>query len=310
MKRILTLVLALLVIALPCAFAEESRGTVYWCANNTANEFSVNMAKYCEEIGNSYGWEVIVLDADSDVATQLSNVEKAIAADAAAIFIDPVSTDGLNTVLLSAINDHDIPVICIHGGTSNQEELTAFVACDMYTGGMIEMQMCVDDLGGKGKIAIIRATEGHDVANNITDGYYAVLENYPDIEVVYTGMGDWGADSATPFAETWLTADPDIDAIVCNNDGMALGVRPIIHSMGLEDSCKLYGLYAISEARNYIRDENCCYAGSIMMDTYAEFEAGFDILEKYYNGEEFENQVVIDPVGVNAYNIDELFPDD
>ena len=150
--------------------------TVYWCANNTANEFSVNMAKFCEEHGKSYGWDVIVLDADSDVATQVDNVEKAIAANAAAIFIDPVSTDGLNEVLLSAVNEHGIPVLTIHGSASCQDQLTAFVACDMYVGGVLEMQQCMDDIGGKGKIAIIRATEGHAVANNSTDGDYDVLE--------------------------------------------------------------------------------------------------------------------------------------
>ncbi len=287
----------------------ESKGTVYWCANNTANEFSVNMAKYCEEIGKENGYKVIVLDSDTDVATQISDVETAIAANATAIFIDPTSTDGLNAVLLSAVKDHNIPVICIHGGTSNQEELTAFVACDMFKGGEIEMQMLADDLDGKGKIAILRSTEGHDVANNITDGYYAVLENYPDIEVVYVGVGDWGADSATPYAETWLTATPDLNAIICNNDGMALGVRPVVASMGLEETCWVYGLDAISEARMYIR-EGGCYKGSIMMDTYAEFLAGFDILNKFLAGEPFENKVVIDPVGVNAANIDELYPDD
>lgn len=307
MKKILAIVMVLLMAIAPSALA-ESRGTIYCLASNTANEFAVNMATYCQQIGESKGWKVQVLDADSDVATQINNIETAIAAGAAAIFIDPVSTDGLNTYLLSAVNEHNIPVICIHGGVSCQEELTAFVACDMKAGGMIEMQMCVDALGGKGKIAILRATEGHDVANNITDGYYEVLKNYPDIEVVAEGVGDWGADSATPYAETWLT-NFDLDAIVCNNDGMALGVRPVIESMGKEDEVLLYGLDAISEARSYIRAGGC-YAGSIMMDTYAEYAAGYEILEKHLAGEAFENSVIIDPVGVNAANIDELYPND
>ena len=315
MRRNLALVLAMLFVFSLCvcggASAEVPKprsNTVYWCAQNMANEFSVGMASFCEKHGKDFGWDVIVLDSRTDISNQINHVETAIAAGAAAIFIDPVSTDGLNEVLLTAIRE-GIPVITIHGYASCQEQLTAYVACDMTRGGELQMEQLTADLGGKGRIAIIRATEGHSVANMITDGYFNILKNFPDMEVVYQGTGDWGADSATPLAETWLTADPNINAIVCNNDGMALGVRPVIESMGLEDKVKLYGLDAISEARAYIRAGGC-FVASIMMDTSTEFLRGFEILKKYYDGQEFEKEVILAPVIITAANIDEYYPND
>jgi len=318
MKRYVTLVLVML-LAFGCVFGvgskAESAGvpvpksnTVYWCAQNMVNEFSVGMATFFEQRGKEFGWKTIVLDSNTDISTQINHVETAIAAGAAAIFIDPVSTDGLNEILLTAVGE-GIPVITIHGYASCQEQLTAYVACDMTRGGELQMEQCAADLGGKGRIALIRATEGHSVANMITDGYYNVLKDYPDIEVVYLGTGNWGADSATPLAETWLTADPNLDAIICNNDGMALGVRPVIESMGLEDRVKLYGLDAISEARAYLRAGGC-FVASIMMDTNTEFLRGFEILKKYYDGEEFEKEVILAPVIITAANIDEYYPND
>lgn len=281
---------------------------VAWCGSNLANEFAANMAEYCEQVGAENGWEVTVFNADSDLNTQINQIETAATQGFAAIMLDPVSNTGLDTVLADVVKTCNIPVITIHGSVQNQDMLTAYVAMDMVKGGELEMQGLVDALGGEGKICVITGTEGQTTAMLITEGYYNVLENYPNIEVVYEAAGDWGADSATTFAENWLTARDDIDAIICNNDGMALGVRPVISEMGLTGEVKLFGLDAISEARKYLRNGEL--DGSILMDTHAEFVEGYKVVAAFYGGEAFDKEVIIDPIFVNADNIDEYFPND
>ena len=321
MKRYFKSVLGMLVVFALCAFVGglavgealaavpvPKSNTIYDCAGNQANEFSLMATMHCVKLAKEFGWDVITLDAQSDMVRQISNVETAIGAGAAAIILDPVSSDGLSGVLLTAVNS-GIPVICILGYTTNQDQLTAHVTPGYTRAGELKMEQVAADLGGKGRIAIIRSTEGHSVANMITDGYYNVLKNFPDIEVVYFGTGDWSAPSATPLAETWLTADPNLDAIVCNNDGMALGVRPVIESMGLEDKVKLYGLDAVSEARSYVRGGGC-FKATVMIDIGTIYRRSFEIIEKFYKGENFDKYVNIDSVVITAENINEYFPND
>jgi len=281
---------------------------VAWVASNIANEFTTGMAANAESVGAEHGWEVTVFNPDSDLSKQISQLENAASQGFAAIIFDPVAFDGMTAVVEELTSNYDIPVITLHGSCSAQDLLTAFVAIDIQAGGRLKMEQVAKDLNGKGDIAIMTGTEGQTTAIFITDGYYEVLPEYPDINVVFTGAGNWNADDATPLAENWLSSGKHLDAIVCNNDGMALGVRAVLQAAGMTGQIKLYGLDATPEGRKAIRDGSM--DASIWVDSHAEFVAAFDIIDAYYAGEPFEKEVMIAPTLVTKDNIDELFPDD
>jgi len=281
---------------------------VAWIASNIANEFTTGMAANAESVGADNGWEVTVFNPNSDLSQQISQIENAASQGFAALIIDPVAFDGLTAVLEDVTSNYDIPVITLHGSASAQDLLTAYVAIDIGKGGVLKMEQVAKDLGGEGDIAIMTGTEGQTTAILITDGYYEVLPNYPDINVVFEGAGNWNADDATPLAENWLSSGKNLDAIVCNNDGMALGVRAVLQAAGLTGEIKLYGLDATPEGRKALRDGSM--DASIWVDSYAEFVEAFKIINAFYAGEPFEKEVLIDPVLVTAENVDELFPND
>jgi ribose transport system substrate-binding protein/inositol transport system substrate-binding protein len=281
---------------------------VAWVASNIANEFTTGMAANAESVGAEHGWEVTVFNPDSDLSKQISQLENAGSQGYAAIIFDPVAYDGMTAVVEELTSSYDIPVITLHGSCSAQDMLTAFVAINIQEGGRLKMEQVAKDLNGKGDIAIMTGTEGQTTAIFITDGYYEVLPEYPDINVVFTGAGNWNADDATPLAENWLSSGKHLDAIVCNNDGMALGVRAVLQAAGLTGQIKLYGLDATPEGRKAIRDGSM--NASIWVDSHAEFVAAFDIIDAFYAGEPFEKEVMIAPTLVTKDNIDELFPND
>ena len=281
---------------------------VAWVASNIANEFTTGMAANAESVGAEHGWEVTVFNPDSDLSKQISQLENAGSQGFAAIIFDPVAYDGMTAVVEELTSSYDIPVITLHGSCSAQDMLTAFVAIDIQEGGRLKMEQVAKDLNGKGDIAIMTGTEGQTTAIFITDGYYEVLPEYSDINVVFTGAGNWNADDATPLAENWLSSGKNLDAIVCNNDGMALGVRAVLQAAGLTGQIKLYGLDATPEGRKAIRDGSM--NASIWVDSHAEFVAAFDIIDAFYAGEPFEKEVMIAPTLVTKDNIDELFPND
>ncbi len=281
---------------------------VAWVASNIANEFTTGMAANAESVGAEHGWEVTVFNPDSDLSKQISQLENAGSQGYAAIIFDPVAYDGMTAVVEELTSSYDIPVITLHGSCSAQDLLTAFVAINIQEGGRLKMEQVAKDLNGKGDIAIMTGTEGQTTAIFITDGYYEVLPEYPDINVVFTGAGNWNADDATPLAENWLSSGKNLDAIVCNNDGMVLGVRAVLQAAGLTGQIKLYGLDATPEGRKAIRDGSM--NASIWVDSHAEFVAAFDIIDAFYAGEPFEKEVMIAPTLVTKDNIDELFPND
>ncbi len=281
---------------------------VAWVASNIANEFTTGMAENAVSVGTEYGWEVTVFNPDTDLSKQISQIENAATQGFAAIIFDPVAYDGMTAVVENVMSNYNIPVITLHGSASAQDLLTAYVAVDLAKGGELKMEQVAKDLGGKGDIAIMTGTEGQTSAILVTSGYERVLPKYPDIKVIFQGAGEWNADDATPLAENWLSSGKNLDAIVCNNDGMALGVRAVLQAAGLTGQVKLYGLDATAEGRAAVRDGSM--DASIWVDSHAEFVEAFKIINAFYAGEPFEKEVLVEPVLVTKDNVDELFPND
>ena len=94
--------------------------------------------------------------------------------------------------------------------------------------GEIEMSAVAEALEGKGRIVILEGTYGHEPQLQRKRGYDNVLKEYPDIEVVATQTGKWYRNEAMAVMENWLQADMGIDAVVAENDEMALGALKAI----------------------------------------------------------------------------------
>ena len=238
--------------------------------------FMVGMAENFKEVGEAAGYEVQLMDADLDATKQVSQIETAISENAEAILVEPCSVDGLTTGLKEA-HDAGIPVFVIHNNVSATDLVTSLIHVDVRQGGELKMEQVIKDCGEDAKIAIMTGTLGQDTTNQICGGYDAVLEKYPNVEVVFEGAGNWGATDAAPLAENWLASGKEIDAIVCNNDGMALGVVPVLKSAGKSEQIKVYGLDATNEGLKAVDSGEM--AATIYVDSKAEIEKAFEMLE-------------------------------
>ena len=85
------------------------------------------------------------------------------------------------------------------------------------------MEQVAKLLNGKGNIAILTGPSGDAGGLQRMEGYENILKNYPEIkQVVAPADCQWDTASAQSTVESWLSAY-DLDAIVCENDGMAVG---------------------------------------------------------------------------------------
>lgn len=284
--------------------AEESteKPKVLMTISNQQNEFIVGMGESFLSVGEEYGYDVQLMDANLDPTAQISQIETAISQGAVAILVEPCSTDGLTSGLQEAY-DAGIPIFTIHNGVSATDLITSAIRVDVKQGGALKMQQVVDDLGGSGDIAIMTGTLGQDTTNQICGGYEEVLAENPDINVVFEGAGNWGAADAAPLAENWLASGKNIDAIVCNNDGMALGVLPVLKTAGKVGEIKLYGLDATSEGLKAVKAGEM--AATIYVDAEAEIRAAFDMIDTIQAGGTVESEYVVPAAIITAENVDE-----
>ena len=141
-----------------------------------------------------------------------------------AILFEPVDPDGLRDAAKNAA-DAGVVVINIISACTDWE--SAGIAAVSYgnnvKAGETEMQHVADLLEGKGNIAILTGPSADAGGLQRMEGYENILANYPDIvQVVSPADCAWDTAQAQSTVESWLSAY-DLDAIICENDGMAVG---------------------------------------------------------------------------------------
>jgi len=307
MKKMIvsTLLVVLLAGSLFAGGGSQKTGAkpkVVMTISNQQNEFIVGMGNSFKTVGTQLGYDVQLLDAQEDPAKQLSQMESAITQGAVAILLEPCSYDGLTSGLRAA-KQAGIPVITIHNGVSATDLVTSAIFVNVRQGGSLKMQKCMDDINGAGDIAIMTGTTGQDTTNQIVGGYQEVLTKYPKVNVIFTGSGNWGATDAAPLAENWIASGRKLDAIVCNNDGMALGVLPVLKTTGNVGKIKLYGLDATPEGLKAVKAGEM--AATIYVDAHAEIVKAFELLQLIKEGKKVDTQYIIPAVLVDSSNVDQ-----
>ena len=187
------------------------------------NAFQNGVYEAAEAAAKELGCELTILSSDSDAATQISQIEQGIGQYDAILF-EPVNPDALGAAAKEAA-DAGVVVINIISACTDWESygIKALSCGDNVTAGETEMQAVADLLGGKGNIAILTGPSGDSGGLQRLEGYHNILANYPDIvEVVEPADCGWDTASAQTTVESWLSAY-EFDAIVCENDGMAIG---------------------------------------------------------------------------------------
>ena len=167
------------------------------------------------------------------------------------------------------------------------------------------MSAAVADMGGEGKVALLLGPMGSDAQIGRSEGYQAVIdESGGKIEVVYELTANWVTDEALSIVETWLSSGKEINAIVAQNDGMALGALKAVEDAKLQDKILVYGLDATDEALAAVKDGRlkATVSQSTTLQGQKAMEAAFDIV----NGKEVPDEVLVDFTLITIDNVDEF----
>ena len=205
----------------------ESESSAYKIAliqQHQTNAFQIAVTEAAEAKAAELGVELKILSADQDAATQISQIEQCVTEGYQAILFEPVDPDGLRDAAKNAA-DAGVVVINIISACTDWEGagISAVSYGNNVKAGETEMQQVADLLGGKGNIAILTGPSADAGGLQRMEGYENILAKYPDIiQVVSPADCAWDTAQAQATVESWLSAY-DLDAIVCENDGMAVG---------------------------------------------------------------------------------------
>lgn len=299
---VLVVTLALLFLGGSTLFAAPK--TFAFFIAHQGNSFMAGLAQNMEAAGKAAGVNIKVYTADNDPAKQNSQVDNAIALKVDGLMLDPVSFDGLTASVRAAVAAK-IPIITVHESVANQDLAASYVGIDLKQVGIDRMNLVVKDLNGKGNIAHVQGALGHPAQIQIGEGGDEVLKKNPGIKVVFEGTGNWVAPDAMSLVENWLSTGKQIDAIDCDNDGMAMGVLQALRSVKKIGQIKVYGGDAPPEAMKAIKAGE--EAGSILIDSKAESKVAVATMIAVSEGKTVPKTVMVPLVTVTKENVDQYY---
>lgn len=296
-------VMLLAALSAGCAGGGAKEKPYAFFISHMTNAFTNELSDAVKAKAAELGVEVTVYDGEKDVAKQVSQIESAVTQGIAGIVIEPVSVDGV-VPALEAAKAAGIPVVVVNQKISKPEAADSFVGVENFDGGVLEMKTAAEAIGGKGNVAFLLGPLGSDAQIGRTEGYYEVLKDYPDIEVVFEQTANWTTDEALALVENWLQTGTEINAIVANNDGMAMGALKAVEDAKMLDQVLIYGLDATPDALAAVKDGRL--TATISQGTTAQGKTAMETVYKLANGEKVDAEIILPFILITKENVDDF----
>ncbi|RCG25428.1 rhamnose ABC transporter substrate-binding protein [Sphaerisporangium album] len=206
------------------------------------------------DAGKEFGAEVKeVGPSDANASSQVSYINTLVQQKQDAIVISANDPNAVVPALKQAM-DAGIKVVS-YDSDSGQDGRHLFInqagAEDL---GRTEVQLLAQQIGSKGKIAILSATPNATNQNTWIDFMKDELKKYPDMELVKVAYGN--DDDQKSFTETQglLRSYPDLKGIISPTTvGIAAAAR-YLSSSSYKGKVKLTGLGTPNQLRKFVKD--------------------------------------------------------
>ncbi len=253
------------------------------------NEFTMRMDNAAKKWAQENNVAYTGYDGNYDAATQLQQVETMISDGVDAIILNPQDADACVACVEKAV-EANIPIIGVNTMV-NSDQLTAYVGSQDVTAGEAIMQYMIDYLGKDNfNIVIVEGPMGQSAQLQRYEGINNILKEHKDIQVLDCNTANWSRSEAMTLMETWLTAHGDkINAVIAENDEMALGARQAIVAAGKDIPC--IGVDGITDAVTAVKDGEMI--ASDFQNAEGQMTGALDAAIKAVKGEEVEKEIWI-----------------
>ncbi|WP_439238810.1 galactose/glucose ABC transporter substrate-binding protein MglB [Lonepinella sp. BR2919] len=308
-------------------------------AAQAANRIGVTIYKYDDnfmalmrqeidkEAQNLTGIELLMNDSQNAQSIQNDQVDVLISKGVKALAINLVDPSAAPTIIKKA-KAEDIPVVFFNkdpGAKAIESyENAYYVGTDPKESGEIQGELIAKqwkansalDLNKDGKIqyVLLKGEPGHPDAEARTK-YVIEKLNAQGIqtEQLFIDTGMWDAALAKDKIDAWLSSGKanQIEVIISNNDGMAMGALEAVKAHGKK--LPVFGVDALPEVLQLIKKGDI--AGTVLNDGVNQGKAVVQLANNLANGKpategtnwKLENRVVRVPyVGVDKDNLDKF----
>jgi len=263
------------------AFAQTAKKPVVALVmKSLANEFFLTMETGAKDYQahNASKFTLISngIKDETDTANQIRIVEQMIVSKVDALVIAPADSKALVPVIKKAV---DAGIIVVNIDNQLDPEVlkskdlnVPFVGPDNAKGAKLVGDYLAKKLKSGDEVGIIEGVSTTTNAQQRTAGFKEAMQA-GGMKVVALQSGDWEIDKGNAVASQILNANPNIKALLCGNDNMALGAVAAVRAAGKAGKVQVVGYDNINAIKPMLADGRVLATA----DQYAAKQAVFGI---------------------------------
>lgn len=215
--------------------------------------------RYFQNRADELGMQYVIQGAEEDAAKQDAQVDAMLTRGIQALVIIPVNIEAGLNLIRRVKEETNIPIIS-YNYVIPSPYIDFWAARDNYLVGEVQARQAIEQ-EVFGKWAVVSGPAGVDVARQKTEGAMRVFQPYIDsgqIEIVSHEWHEaWRSEGALNQIENALTlTGNDLQGVLCNEDGLALGSLRALTEQGLAGDVWLCGEDVFPEVAREIVNGN------------------------------------------------------
>ncbi|MEX3945150.1 sugar ABC transporter substrate-binding protein [Paraburkholderia sp. BR10937] len=249
--------------ALPLAARAQAphKPKVALVMKSLANEFFLTMETGAKDYQkhNADQFDLITngIKNETDTAAQIQIVEQMIVSKVDAIVLAPADSKALVPVVKKAV-DAGIIVVNIDNKLDadvlkSKDLNVPFVGPDNRKGARLVGDYLARRLKSGDPVGIVEGVSTTTNAQQRTAGFKDAMDAV-GAKIVSTQSGEWEIDKGNAVASAMLNEYPDIKALLCGNDNMAIGAVSAVRAAGKQGKVYVVGYDNIAAIKPMLKD--------------------------------------------------------
>jgi inositol transport system substrate-binding protein len=251
-----------------------------------------DMGKKAKDMG---GVDLQFVDGRNDVNKQLDQVQELIGKKVDALIVNPVDT-AATARITKAATAAGIPLVYVNRRPDDPKlpEGVASVTSDDKEAGRMQMEYLAKKMDSKGSVVILLGELANNSTRDRTEGVKDVLKKYPDIKITQEQTGAWQRQKGMDLTNDWLTQGRDFNAVIANNDEMAIGAAMALKSAGKKKGDVLVaGVDGTPDGLAAVKNGDLTV--SVFQDAKGQGEGAIDAAVKLAKKEALPQQAIVIP---------------
>ena len=250
------------------------------------------------------GYDATIFDSQNDTAKEASHFENVIAGGYKAILFNPTDANG-SVANVQKAKAAGVPVFCIDREINSTNAATTQMLSDSYSGCVALGQYFVKTVGKEGQYAELLGIVGDNNTWNRSKGFHSVVDRFPGLKMVAQQSADFDRAKGLEVFESILQKNPDIKAVFCGNDAMAMGAYQALVAAGKAGRVKVFGFDGADDVVKLIAEGKIAATGMQFPKTMARNAAEF--ADQYIKGKrDFAQKIpvkveLVTPENVSKY---------